>query len=158
MHIEFAQQAYSGLFQLLPLGLRVQEKVEKLLDKHMLKLGMSGSRRIWDSRVINICLGASKLSLSTFSSEDLWKKTGRLGRSSSEVRPGPNQTSSVALLWISITNRSQLFRLQDRKGGRYLLSPTHEEEITSLVASIVKSHKELPLRLYQICSFCCLCS
>jgi len=32
----------------------------------------------------------------------------------------------------------------------YLLSPTHEEEITSLVARTVKSHKELPLRLYQI--------
>jgi prolyl-tRNA synthetase len=32
----------------------------------------------------------------------------------------------------------------------YLLAPTHEEEITSLVARTVKSHKELPLRLYQI--------
>lgn len=32
----------------------------------------------------------------------------------------------------------------------YLLAPTHEEEITSLVAGSVRSHKELPLRLYQI--------
>lgn len=32
----------------------------------------------------------------------------------------------------------------------YLLSPTHEEEITTLVARTVKSYKELPLRLYQI--------
>jgi prolyl-tRNA synthetase len=31
-----------------------------------------------------------------------------------------------------------------------LLAPTHEEEITSLVARTVKSYKELPLRLYQI--------
>ncbi|TDZ22983.1 putative proline--tRNA ligase [Colletotrichum orbiculare MAFF 240422] len=31
-----------------------------------------------------------------------------------------------------------------------MLSPTHEEEITSLVASSVKSYKDLPLRLYQI--------
>lgn len=31
-----------------------------------------------------------------------------------------------------------------------MLSPTHEEEITSLVANSVKSYKELPLRLYQI--------
>ena len=38
----------------------------------------------------------------------------------------------------------------DRKGGKFLLSPTHEEEITSLVGSIVKSYRELPLRLYQI--------
>ena len=41
MNTEFALQAYSGLFQFLPLGLRVQEKVEKLLDNHMLKLGSS---------------------------------------------------------------------------------------------------------------------
>jgi len=44
----------------------------------------------------------------------------------------------------------QLFHVKDRKGTAYLLSPTHEEEITSLVAEIVKSYKELPLRLYQI--------
>lgn len=50
----------------------------------------------------------------------------------------------------------QLFRLEDRKGGKFLLSPTHEEEITSLVGSIVKSYKELPLRLYQICSWLCM--
>ena len=31
-----------------------------------------------------------------------------------------------------------------------MLAPTHEEEITSLVAKTVKSYKELPLRLYQI--------
>ena len=47
----------------------------------------------------------------------------------------------------------QLFRLKDRKDASYLLSPTHEEEITSLVGSIVKSYKDLPLRLYQISSY-----
>ena len=53
---------------------------------------------------------------------------------------------------VGISNsRKQLFRLSDRKGGKYLLSPTHEEEITALVGNIVKSYKELPLRLYQIC-------
>ena len=40
----------------------------------------------------------------------------------------------------------------DRKGGKFLLSPTHEEEITSLVGSTVISYRELPLRLYQISS------
>lgn len=47
----------------------------------------------------------------------------------------------------------QLFRLHDRKEAGYLLSPTHEEEITSLVGSIVKSYKDLPLRLYQISAY-----
>jgi prolyl-tRNA synthetase len=43
----------------------------------------------------------------------------------------------------------QLFRIKDRKSTRLLLSPTHEEEITTLVSSLVSSHKQLPLRLYQ---------
>ena len=67
-----------------------------------------------------------------------------------------NYKCSVNQPRTSLTSRSQLFRLQDRKGGKYLLSPTHEEEITYLVGSTVKSYKELPLRLYQICSFSCL--
>jgi prolyl-tRNA synthetase len=43
-----------------------------------------------------------------------------------------------------------LFGFHDRKDAKFLLSPTHEEEITSLVASTVQSYKDLPLRLYQI--------
>jgi prolyl-tRNA synthetase len=93
----------------LPLGLRVQDKLEKLIDKHM---------RI---------LGASKVLLSSLSSEDLWRRSGRLEGKDSEF-----------------------LRLQDRKGAKYLLSPTHEEEITSLVANAVSSYKDLPLRLYQV--------
>nr|OQO21665.1 hypothetical protein B0A51_12919 [Rachicladosporium sp. CCFEE 5018] len=105
----FLRQPHSGIFHLLPLGLRVQEKVERLIDKHMRSLG------------------ASKVSLSSLSSEELWRKSGRLeGRD------------------------SEFLRLQDRKGAKYLLSPTHEEEITSIVANAVKSHKDLPLRLYQV--------
>ncbi|MCJ1395503.1 hypothetical protein MMC18_008389 [Xylographa bjoerkii] len=72
-------------------------------------------------------LGASKVSLSTFSSESLWQRSGRLSG-----------------------DRSELFKLEDRKGAKLLLSPTHEEEITSLVANTVHSYKDLPLRLYQI--------
>lgn len=105
----FVRQTHSGIFQLLPLGLRVQEKLERLIDKHMFRLG------------------ASKVSLSTLSSEELWRKSGRLEKSNQE-----------------------LFHLEDRKGLKLLLSPTHEEEITSLVGDIVKSYKDLPLRLYQV--------
>lgn len=35
----FLRQAHSGIFQLLPLGLRVQDKIEKLIDKHMHSVG-----------------------------------------------------------------------------------------------------------------------
>ena len=43
-----------------------------------------------------------------------------------------------------------LFRLQDRKGGDYLLAPTHEEMFTTLVKSECSSYKDLPLTLFQI--------
>jgi prolyl-tRNA synthetase len=50
----------AGVFHQLPLGLRVLEKIEKLLDKHMRTLG------------------ASKIAMSSISDADLWRKSGRL--------------------------------------------------------------------------------
>lgn len=94
---------------MLPLGQKVQEKLEKLIDKYMLQLG------------------ASKVSLSSISSQALWQQTNRL------EGYGP-----------------ELFRLTDRKDVPLLLAPTHEEEITTLVSKTIKSYKSLPLRLYQI--------
>lgn len=43
-----------------------------------------------------------------------------------------------------------LFRLQDRKDGDYLLAPTHEEMFTLLVKDLYSSYKDLPVTLYQI--------
>ncbi len=43
-----------------------------------------------------------------------------------------------------------LFRLKDRKGGDYLLGPTHEEMFTLMVKGEYSSYKDLPLALYQI--------
>ncbi|WP_159805839.1 proline--tRNA ligase [Cellulomonas citrea] len=43
-----------------------------------------------------------------------------------------------------------IFRLQDRKGGDYLLAPTHEEMFTLLVKDLYSSYKDLPLALFQI--------
>jgi prolyl-tRNA synthetase len=85
----------------------VQNKLEALIDKHMESIG------------------ASKTSLSSITTEELWKQSGRYSAN------------------------SELLRLKDRKDSGFLLSPTHEEEITALVASIVHSYKDLPLRLYQ---------
>lgn len=104
----FVRQAYSGIFHLLPLGLRVQGKIERLLDKHMQSLQ------------------ASKISLSSLSSQDLWSRSGRLD------------------------GGADVFKFTDRKDAKWLLSPTHEEEITELVGSLVQSYRDLPVRLYQI--------
>jgi prolyl-tRNA synthetase len=43
-----------------------------------------------------------------------------------------------------------IFRLKDRKGGDYLLGPTHEEMFTLLVKDLYSSYKDLPLSLFQI--------
>src|SRR3954454_4647565 len=43
-----------------------------------------------------------------------------------------------------------IFRLKDRKGGDYLLAPTHEEMFTLLVKDLYSSYKGLPLALFQI--------
>lgn len=104
----FISQSRSGIFHLLPLGLRVQEKIERLVDKHMR------------------AVGASKVSLSSISSQELWQKTGRW-------KPD-----------------GEFLSVQDRRKSGLLLAPTHEEEITSLVAGMVKSYRDLPLRLYQV--------
>lgn len=105
----FLRQAHSGIFHLLPLGLRVLEKAEHLIEKHMQSVS------------------ASKVDLSSLSSRELWEKSGRLD--------GRNK---------------ELFQLEDRKEAKYLLAPTHEEEITTIVKNAVHSYRDLPLRLYQI--------
>ncbi|KAL4780463.1 hypothetical protein BJX76DRAFT_337950 [Aspergillus varians] len=104
----FFRKAYSGIFHMLPLGLRVQDKLERLIDRHMQSLG------------------ASKVSLSSISSQELWEQSGRLKEG------------------------SEVFRFLDRKESRFLLAPTHEEEITTLVGSLTKSYRDLPIRVYQI--------
>jgi prolyl-tRNA synthetase len=43
-----------------------------------------------------------------------------------------------------------LFRLKDRRGGDYLLGPTHEELFTQLVKGEYASYKDYPVILYQI--------
>ncbi|KAF7723352.1 hypothetical protein EC973_002100 [Apophysomyces ossiformis] len=99
----------SGIYSLLPLGLRTVEKLERIIDEEM------------------TAIGCQKLSLPTLLPPENWKKTGR---------------------WSGA--KGEFFRLKDRKDSEMLLAPTHEEEITNLVASELRSSKQLPIRLYQI--------
>lgn len=43
-----------------------------------------------------------------------------------------------------------LFKVEDRQGREWLLGPTHEEVITSLVAGEINSYRQLPRNFYQI--------
>jgi prolyl-tRNA synthetase len=71
---------------MLPLGQRIQEKVERLIDKHMQSLGA-----YFTQGCLEKCLGltgsegASKVALSTLSLQEMWKKSGRLHHVASEV-------------------------------------------------------------------------
>lgn len=71
--------------------------------------------------------GASELLMPALQPRDLWEESGRW----SEYGP-------------------ELMRLKDRKDRDFLLGPTHEEVITSIVRDHIDSYKRLPLALYQI--------
>ncbi|GAA5130527.1 proline--tRNA ligase [Pseudonocardia adelaidensis] len=43
-----------------------------------------------------------------------------------------------------------IFRLKDRRGGDYLLGPTHEELFTLVVKGEYSSYKDYPVMLYQV--------
>src|SRR5450631_3129140 len=43
----------------------------------------------------------------------------------------------------------ELFKLEDRKGSELVLAMTHEEAVTTHVAQVVRSYRDLPLILYH---------
>lgn len=60
--------------------------------------------------------------------ESYWKKSGR---------------------WDGYQAEKLLFTLHDRHEKSYCLGPTHEEMATYLVSEVVKSHKNLPVNIFQ---------
>src|ERR1700728_2703792 len=44
----------------------------------------------------------------------------------------------------------ELFKLQDRRGSDLVLAMTHEEAVTTHVAQVVRSYRDLPLILYHL--------
>ncbi|MBO8170979.1 MAG: proline--tRNA ligase [Bacillaceae bacterium] len=71
--------------------------------------------------------GAQELLMPAIQPAELWKETGRWDAY------GP-----------------ELMRLKDRHDRDFVLGPTHEEVITSLVRDHINTYKKLPLNLYQI--------
>src|SRR3989338_2652883 len=71
--------------------------------------------------------GAEELFMSALQPIEIWQKTGR-DKDLAEV----------------------MFTFNDRKGRKFCLGPTHEEEITEIVKRSVSSYKQLPVILYQI--------
>ncbi|WP_077617851.1 proline--tRNA ligase [Bacillus sinesaloumensis] len=71
--------------------------------------------------------GAAELLMPALTPAELWQESGR---------------------WYSYG--PELMRLHDRHERDFVLGPTHEEVITSLVRDEIKSYKRLPITLYQI--------
>ncbi len=71
--------------------------------------------------------GATELFLPVLHPIELWKKTGR------------DQVLDEVMI-----------KFKDNRGREMCLGPTHEEIITDLVGSFVKSYRQLPVCLYQI--------
>lgn len=68
-----ARRAQSGIYDLLPLGVRVQQKIETLIR-----------RRLHEAY-------CSELALSTLVDANLWRKSGRLGSSDEESSSAPSE-------------------------------------------------------------------
>jgi prolyl-tRNA synthetase len=71
--------------------------------------------------------GCEEVGLGFVTPADLWRESGRFSKYGKE-----------------------LLRFKDRKGGEFVLGPTHEEAMVNLVRGRVASYKQLPLNLYQI--------
>ncbi|MFQ6341814.1 proline--tRNA ligase [Campylobacter sp. VTCC 70190] len=105
----FVEQIGSGLYNFLPLGKRVFDKIKAVVKEEMDRAG------------------ALETSLSFVSPATLWQESGRYNAFGKE-----------------------LLRFKDRKEGEFVLGPTHEEAMLSLVKNKITSYKQLPLHLYQI--------
>ncbi len=103
------RQMGSGTYTFLPLGMRVLNKVEKIVREEM------------------NATGAQEILMPILQPAELWHESGRWNDY------GP-----------------ELMRLKDRHEREICLGPTHEELITSLVRSELRSYKELPVTLWQM--------
>jgi prolyl-tRNA synthetase len=99
----------AGLYNWLPLGLRVLRKVENIVREEMDKSG------------------AQEILMPAVQPAELWKKSGRW-----EMYGG------------------ELLRMKDRHNREFCFGPTHEEIITNLISSEIRSYKQLPANFYQI--------
>ncbi len=99
----------AGLYNWLPLGLRVLRKVENIVREEMDKSG------------------AQEVLMPAVQPAELWQQSGRW-----EMYGG------------------ELLRMNDRHGRDFCFGPTHEEVITNLISSEIRSYRQLPANFYQI--------
>lgn len=99
----------AGIYNWMPLGLRVLRNVERIIREEMERAG------------------ALELAMPVVQPGELWEESGRW------EMYGP-----------------ELCRLTDRHERPFCLGPTHEEIVTHIARTEIKSYKQLPVNLFQI--------
>lgn len=72
-------------------------------------------------------IGAQEVDLPSLQSSEIWRRSGR---------------------WENFED--EMFTLVNREGKDMCLAPTHEETIAAMVRGSLRSHRDLPLALYQV--------
>ena len=106
----FIRKVASGIYNWLPIGLRVLQKVEGIIRQEMNSSG------------------ALEVMMPMVQPAELWQESGRWGE----------------------YDEGMLLKFKDRHQRAFCLGPTHEEVITDLAKTELKSHKQLPINFYQI--------
>lgn len=99
----------AGIYSLLPLGYRVQRKIEAIIREEIDRIG------------------GQELLMPVVNPAELWQNTGRYYEIGDE-----------------------LTRFEDRVGRQMVLAMTHEEALTALTATEVRSYRDLPKTVYHI--------
>ena len=106
----FIRKVASGIYNWLPIGLRVLHKVENIIRQEM------------------NAAGALEVTMPVVQPAELWQESGR---------------------W-SQYDEGMLLKFKDRHQRDFCLGPTHEEIITDVAKTELRSHKQLPVNFYQI--------
>ena len=104
-----ARKLTGGLYTFLPLGVRVLQRIEKIVREELNRAD------------------AQEVLMPALQPTDIWKQSERY------------ETASDVL-----------FKVKDRADKEWVLGPTHEEVITTLVAGEINSYRQMPCNFYQI--------
>lgn len=105
----FVHKEMAGVYDFLPLGLKVIEKIKGIVREEL------------------NAIGAEEMQLTALQNPEPWQKSDRW-------------ESDKVDIW---------FKTALSSGGELGLAPTHEEPITTLMKTYIKSYKDLPIYAYQ---------
>jgi len=105
----FIHKELAGVYDFLPFGLIVIEKIKNIIREELNKID------------------AQEVLMSSLQNPELWKATDRWDDQKVDI-------------W---------FKTELAAGGELGLAPTHEEPITNMLKTYIKSYKDLPLAVYQ---------